>query len=106
MDGVIEEARSFLAQNWSSSTDLVAWKELVVSQRWAALRWPADCLGRNLDDDTAQQVESLFREANAPGPGQDKSNLWAGTVVGFGSPELKEKFIHPLMMDEIAMCLL
>lgn len=106
MSGVIDEAQSFLAQNWSPSTDLVAWKELVVSQRWAALRWPADCLGRNLDDDTAQQVESLFRQANAPGPGQDKSNLWAGTVVGFGSPELKEKFIRPLMMDEIAMCLL
>jgi alkylation response protein AidB-like acyl-CoA dehydrogenase len=106
MDGVIQEARDFLTQNWSATTDLVAWKERVVSQHWAALRWPLDCLGRGLDEDTAQQVEALFREVNAPGPGQDKSNLWAGTVVGFGSPELKQKFIQPLLMDELAMCLL
>lgn len=106
MDGVIKEAKSFLATSWSPTTDLGAWKDLVVSNRWAALRWPSDCLGRDLDDETAQQIESLFQEAGAPGPGQDKSNLWAGTVVGFGSPELKERFMRPLMMDEIAMCLL
>lgn len=106
MSEVLEEARAFLSQHWSPSVDLRQWKELVVSSRWATLRWPEDCLGRNLDDDTAKEVEALFAAVGAPGPGQDKSNLWAGTVMGFGSAELKERFIRPLLMDEIAMCLL
>lgn len=106
VSGVIEEAREFLAKHWSPDVDLREWKELVVASRWATLRWPEDCLGRNLDDDTAKEIEALFAAVGAPGPGQDKSNLWAGTVMGFGSAELKERFIRPLLMDDIAMCLL
>lgn len=106
MNQVLAEARGFLEANWSADMDLRRWKEMVVDARWAALRWPQDCLGRGLDDDTASAVEGLFREAGAPGPGQDISNLWAGTVVGFGSPAMKQRFIRPLLMDEIAMCLL
>lgn len=106
MSGAVEEAREFLKAHWSPSVDLREWKERVVDARWSALRWPEDCLGRNLDDETAKQVEAVFLEAGAPGPGQDKSNLWAGTVVGFGSPAMKQRFIRPLLMDEIAMCLL
>lgn len=106
MNEVVEEAQQFLDKHWSPDVDRQKWKELVVSERWSALRWPEDCLGRNLDDETAKQVESLFAAAGAPGPGQDKSNLWAGTVMGYGSPEMKARFIRPLLMDEIAMCLL
>ena len=102
----IDEARKFLATYWSPEMDLAKWKELVIDHRWAALRWPEDCMGRALDDDTATEVEALFVAAGAPGTGQDKSNLWAGAVVGFGTAELKAKFIRPLLMDEIAMCLL
>lgn len=106
MSDVLQEAREFLAEHWSPEVDLAQWKQRVVDGCWAALRWPTDCMGRALDDDTATAVEALFRDAGAPGPGQDKSNLWAGTVVGYGSPELKSQFIRPLLMDEIAMCLL
>jgi alkylation response protein AidB-like acyl-CoA dehydrogenase len=103
---VVNEARDFLAANWNPEMDLAEWKELVIDNRWAALRWPEDCMGRALDDDTATAVEALFVAAGAPGTGQDKSNLWAGSIVGFGTPELKAQFIRPLLMDEVAMCLL
>lgn len=103
---VVEEARRFISEHWSPTMDPNAWRELVVDNRWAVLRWAEDCLGRNLDDDTAKEVEAIFADAGVPGPGQDKTNLWAGTVMGYGSPELKASFIRPLLLDEIAMCLL
>ncbi len=89
MANVVNEAREFLAAHWQPDMDLAKWKELVIDNRWAALRWPEDCMGRALDDDTAKDVEALFVTAGAPGTGQDKSNLWAGSIVGFGTPELK-----------------
>jgi alkylation response protein AidB-like acyl-CoA dehydrogenase len=106
MNDAIFEAEQFIKEHWSTDVDAAVWRELVIDSRWAALRWPEDCLGRGLDDDTANAVEELFVAAGAPGTGQDKTNLWAGSVVGFGTPELKAQFIRPLLMDQVAMCLL
>jgi alkylation response protein AidB-like acyl-CoA dehydrogenase len=106
MSGIIEEAREFIAKNWSPEIDLAAWRELVVDNHWAALRWPTQWFGRGLSDDEAEAVEKIFSDAKVPGPGQDKWNLWAGTMVGYGSDELKSKYMRPLLLDEVAMCLL
>ena len=48
----------------------------------------------------------MFAAAGAPGPGQDVYNLWAGTMIAYGSDALKEQFMRPLLLDEVAMCLL
>jgi alkylation response protein AidB-like acyl-CoA dehydrogenase len=82
------------------------WQALVVDGGWAALRWPTDSFGRGLGDSDAKEVEAEFAAAHAPGPGQDITNLWAGTVVAFGQDELKQKFLRPLLMGDVAMCLL
>ncbi len=99
-------AEAFLAEHWRPDVDGDAWHELVVDNGYAALRWPTDLYGRGLADDDAKAVEAVFAAAGAPGPGQDKTNLWAGTIVGYGSPELKAQFVRPLLMGDIAMCLL
>ena len=106
MSDVIEEARRFIADNWREGIEPNEWRRIVVDNRWAVLRWPADCMGRDLDDATALQVEAVFADAGVPGPGHDKTNMWAGTIVAAGTPKLKEKFIRLLLLDEIAMCLL
>lgn len=106
MSNVVQEAREFIKANWTPGYDLAAWRELVVDNRWAALRWPQDSYGRGLSDDEAEAVEKVFSDARVPGPGQDKWNLWAGTLVGFGSSELKKKYVRSLLLDEVAMCLL
>lgn len=102
----VREAEQFLAEHWRKGTDPDAWRELVVDQRWAALRWPSQWYGRDLTDDDAKEVEAVFRAAGAPGPGQDVYNLWAGTMLAFGSDELKRQFMRPLLLDQVAMCLL
>ncbi|MFN8022754.1 MAG: acyl-CoA dehydrogenase family protein [Acidimicrobiales bacterium] len=102
----VADARQFLAQHWSPDVDRRAWLELVIDQGWAALRWPREWFGRGLGDDEAKEVETLFAEAGAPGPGQDITNLWAGTMLAAGSDELKGRFLKPLLLDEVAMCLL
>ena len=103
---VVDEARTFLSERWSPDLDPTEWRRTVVDERWAALRWPEHCYGRGLDDATAKAVEAVFAEHRAWGPGQDKTNLWAGTLVAAGSPELQQEFVRRLLLDEVAMCLL
>jgi len=103
---VIREAQEFIEKNWSALHDLVQWREKMVDNNWSALRWPAQWFGRGLSDDEATEVEKVFADAGVPGTGQDKFNLWAGTLLGFGSDELKTLFLRRLLLDEVAMCLL
>jgi alkylation response protein AidB-like acyl-CoA dehydrogenase len=102
----VADAQQFLAQHWSPAVDRRAWLALVIDEGWAALRWPREWYGRGLSDDEAKEVEAVFAEAGAPGPGQDITNLWAGTMLAAGSDELKQRFLKPLLLDEVAMCLL
>ena len=103
----VTEAEAFLAEHWSRDVDRRAWRELVVDQRWAALRWPAEWYGRGLDDSEApRRSRRRSPRAGAPGPGQDRYNLWAGTLLAHGGDELKQQFLRPLLLDEVAMCLL
>lgn len=106
MADTIQEARDFIAKNWTPGMDLAEWRELVVDNHWAAVRWPSRWFGRDLSDDEAEAVEKIFSDAKVPGPGQDKWNLWAGTLVGYGTDELKTQYMRPLLLDEVAMCLL
>ncbi|HEU5085199.1 MAG TPA: acyl-CoA dehydrogenase family protein [Acidimicrobiales bacterium] len=103
---MVDEAKAFLAEHWSDDVDRRAWRELVIDERWAALRWPSEWYGRDLDDEQAEAVEAVFAAAGAPGPGQDKYNLWAGTMLAHGSDDLKRQFLRPLLLDEVGMCLL
>ena len=106
VSALVEEARDFIRDNWSKDIDLAEWREKVVDAKWAALRWPVDSYGRGLNDEEAEAVEAVFSEAGISGPGQDKFNLWAGTLVGFGTDELKQQYVRRLLLDEVAMCLL
>jgi alkylation response protein AidB-like acyl-CoA dehydrogenase len=78
----------------------------VVEGRWAALRWPPAWFGRGLSDRQGRIVEREFHKAGAPGTGQDRTNLWANTVLAAGRQGLKEKLIGPLLRGEVGMCLL
>jgi alkylation response protein AidB-like acyl-CoA dehydrogenase len=103
---IVDEARRWLAEHWAPGSAGRAWRELVVDAGWAALRWPVEWYGRGLSDDDATTVEAVFAAAGAPGPGQDRTNLWAGTMLSSGSDELKRRFLRPLLLDDVAMCLL
>ncbi len=102
----LDHARQFLDEHWSPSGDSQDWATVMVDNGWSAMRWPVEFCGRGLSDDEARACEALFRERKAPGTGQDRFNLWAGTMVRHGSTELKHAFIRKLLLDEVAMCLL
>ena len=100
------EAQEFIDAHWSGDVDPDEWRERVIDAGWAALRWPKKWYGRELSDDDASAVEALFFEQGVPGPGQDKTNLWAGTMVTYGTDALRDEFMRKLLLDEVAMCLL
>ena len=100
------EARAFLADQWSPDVRGDRWRESVVDHRWAALRWPTEWFGRGMSDPAAKAVEAEFAAVGASGPGQDRFNLWAGTMLAYGSDRLREQFLRPLLLDRVAMCLL
>src|SRR5687767_3362664 len=104
------EARDFLARHWtgpiSSEAERRAWLAKVVEHRWAVPRWPVEWRGRALPDAQARIVEREFAAAGAPGCGQDRTNLWANTLLARGTQSLKEKLIVPLLCGEVGMCLL
>ena len=108
---IAAEARTWLADHWTDEHRAgryraAAWREAVVDAGWAALRWPVEHHGRGLSDDDAKRVEAVFADVGAPGPGQDRTNLWAGTLLSSGTDELKRRFLRPLLLDQVAMCLL
>jgi alkylation response protein AidB-like acyl-CoA dehydrogenase len=94
------------AVGWNSTSELKSWLRQVADARWAVPRWPAAWFGRDLADDQARIVEREFAAVGAPGAGQDRTNLWANTLLAHGTRALKEKLILPLLCQEVGMCLL
>lgn len=100
------EVRQWLAENWSEDLDRKKWLGIVADSGWAAPSWPEQWHGRGLDPAMTNVVKAEFGRVGADGTGQDKTNLWANTVLAFGSDELKSQFIRPLLLGRINMCLL
>ncbi len=114
-----DEVRAWLAEHWkgfarspsgsagwTSTPEQRAWLRQVAETGWAVPRWPADWHGRGLSDAQARIIEQAFAAADAPGAGQDRSNLWANTLLAHGTEALKRKLILPLLCQEVGMCLL
>ncbi|MDN5918313.1 MAG: acyl-CoA dehydrogenase [Pseudonocardia sp.] len=109
--GIRAQVRAWLSEHWNLETwdpvgDRGAWRERVVDSGYAVPRWPRATLGLGMTDADADVVEEEFRAAAAPGSGQDRVNLWANTVLAFGTPELQAQLLRPLLLDRVTMCLL
>ena len=100
------DVRQWLAEEWSEDLERGTWLERVVDSGWAAPSWPTEWHGRGLDPRLTSVVKDEFRAVGADGTGQDKTNLWANTVLAFGSDALKAEFLRPLLLGQVAMCLL
>ena len=98
--------RQWLADNYDDGLDRKEWLAKVADSGWAAPSWPVNRHGRGLDPELTNVVLAEFRAVGADGTAQDKNNLWANTVLAFGSDELQEQFLRPLLLGEVNMCLL
>jgi alkylation response protein AidB-like acyl-CoA dehydrogenase len=80
--------------------------ERLVDSGWAAPSWPVRWHGRGLAADLSTVVAEELAHAGVAGGGQDTANLWANTLLAYGGDELKRRFLRPLMLGDVAMCLL
>ncbi len=99
------EVRQWLADNWDQALPRKEWLGRVADSGWAAPSWPAQWHGKGLDPTLTNMVKAEFRQVGADGTGQDRTNLWASTVLAVGSDELKGQFLRRLVMGEVSMCL-
>ncbi|MFI0463735.1 acyl-CoA dehydrogenase family protein [Saccharopolyspora sp. 5N102] len=106
IDSLRSEVRQWLADHWDPAADRAEWLAAVVDRGYAVPRWSREDFGLGLDEESAEAVEAEFRRAGAPGSGQDRTNLWANTILAYGSADLRQRFLRPLLLGEIRMCLL
>jgi alkylation response protein AidB-like acyl-CoA dehydrogenase len=101
------EVRAWLAEHWDSEKrsergadrrDLKAWFAKVRDAGYAVPTWSPDWFGRDYDAAEARIVDQAFREARAPGSGQDRSNLGAVTVYKQGADELKAEMLPGMLL--------
>ncbi|HMC38182.1 MAG TPA: acyl-CoA dehydrogenase family protein [Acidimicrobiales bacterium] len=100
------EAAAWLRDHWRPDRPRTEWLQMVVDAGWAVPGWPREWYGRGLQPDESKAVAAEFRRAGAPGSGQDTHNLWANTLLAYGTDALKARLLRPLLLDEVAMCLL
>jgi len=115
------EVKQWLANNWdqqtaaelrreqtsyTTSVPRQVWLAKVVEAGWAAPTWSQEWFGRGLSSELGKLIEREFSAVGAPGSGQDRTNLWANTLLAAGQQALKEKLIAPLLRGEVNMCLL
>jgi alkylation response protein AidB-like acyl-CoA dehydrogenase len=116
-----EEVREWLARNWSQEraetlekTQLIwgasgeqkAWLREVVEARWAVPSWPIEWFGRGSTASEAKIIVREFAKVRAPGAGQDRSSMWANTLLARGTEALKAELLGPILKSEVNLCLL
>ena len=106
LDAVRAETRAWLGANWDPDRRRGEWIDMVIDRGDAVPTWPLDWHGRGLTADAGRVITAEYRAVGAPGAGQDVHNLWANTLLTFGTETLKRKLIRPLLRGEVKMCLL
>jgi alkylation response protein AidB-like acyl-CoA dehydrogenase len=100
------EVHEWLAATFRPSPDRREWLSLVVDRGYAVPTWPKEWYGLGLGPEFARIIAEEFKLAGATGANQDVHNLWANTLLAYGTDGLKRRLIRPLLVDEVRMCLL
>ena len=105
-DVLRREVAAWLDAHWDPALPRAEWLALVVDAGHAVPTWPSAWYGRDLTGAQAAVVADEFRRRGAPGSRQDVHNLWANTLLAYGTRSLQERLIRRLLLDDVAMCLL
>ena len=100
------EVGRWLDERWDPALPRKEWLALVVDAGWAVPTWPIEWHGRAAGAAEASVIAEEFRRRGIPGARQDVHNLWANTLLAYGTEPLKERLIRPLLLGDVAMCLL
>jgi alkylation response protein AidB-like acyl-CoA dehydrogenase len=105
-DGVRVEVRRWLDEHWRPGTPRREWLGIVLDAGYAVPTWPRDWYGWDATPEQALVIADEFRRVGAPGAAQDLYSVWASTLVNSGTETLKRRLVRPVLMGEVAMCLL
>ncbi len=100
------DVRRWLEENWRADRPRREWLELVVDAGYAVPTWPQTRFGLGVSPAHGRVIVEEFRRVGAPGAAQDIHNLWANTLLAFGTEALQRRLIRPLLLDDLKMCLL
>jgi len=100
------EVHEWLSANFRPDRPPTDWLALVLARGYAVPTWPEEWFGLGVGPDLGRIVAEEFRLAGAAGSNQDVHNLWANTLLSYGTDSLKRRLIRPLLLDEVRMCLL
>jgi alkylation response protein AidB-like acyl-CoA dehydrogenase len=106
LDGFRLEVRDWLETNFRPERSKREWLAMVVDRGYAVPTWSRQWYGLDASPEAARLIAEEFRGAAAPGSNQDRHNLWANTLLTYGTESLKRRLIRPLLLDEVSMCLL
>ena len=106
LDAFRSDLRAWLDANWRTDRSKRDWLEMVVGAGYAVPTWSPEWFGLGLTAAHSSAVEAEFRRVGAYGARQDVHNLWANTLLAYGTDELKRRLIRPLLLDDVSMCLL
>ena len=106
LDDLRSEVSAWLDANWNPSMPKAEWQAKVIDAGWAAPTWTHPLYGRSASSEQGKVVQEEFGRRRAPGTAHDRNNLWANTMIAYGSPELQTQMLRPLLMADVNMCLL
>jgi alkylation response protein AidB-like acyl-CoA dehydrogenase len=99
------ELANWVAQHWNPGMPLREWRELLADSGWAAPSWPRRWYGKGwpawTDDLVAAELIALGAVGAPVGLGM---TLAGPTLLAYGSDELKDRLIRPMLTGEHAWC--
>jgi alkylation response protein AidB-like acyl-CoA dehydrogenase len=101
-----DDVRAWLAAEWRSDRPRREFLDAVIDAGWAVPSWPKGWFGLGLSAADSRIVADELAAAGVPGGRQDVHNLWANTLLAYGTDTLKGQLLKPLLLGEVAMCLL
>ena len=105
-EDVRSDVACWLKENWDPTRQKNEWQALVIDAGWAAPTWTEPTFGRSATGAQAKVIAEEFARVKAPGTSHDRHNLWANTMVAYGSPTLQAQMLRPLLLGTLNMCLL
>jgi alkylation response protein AidB-like acyl-CoA dehydrogenase len=102
---LVDEIRTWLAENWDPDLTVAAWWERLGLAGWSAPTLPANAYGRGLSRGDAVLVQNAIAEHGALGaPGGLGLLLAAPTIATHGTPEQIEAYVRDIVTGQRAWC--
>lgn len=105
LEDIRNEISAWLDANWSPDRPLSEWREILITDGWAAPGWPKEYFGRDYSAAQVAVVDEVFREkkavgAAAGGPG----TLASGIILAEGTEDHKQRYLKPLLTGQHKWC--